>query len=79
MITPCAKGWIVKTAGNGVVERIKRRRIVDSLHRNSFDLVVCEDTEIDASNGGSNRPCKVCHVPMQLVELTEHARLLRAF
>lgn len=79
MITPCAKRWIVQTTGNGVVERIERRRIVDSLHGNSFDLLIGEDTEVDASDGGGNRPSEIRHVPMQLLEPTEHARLLQKF
>ena len=61
MVTPCTHSRIIETTGNGVVEGIQRRRIMDSLYRDSFDVFIIVDTKVNPRDGGGHGPCESGH------------------
>ena len=61
MVTPSTHSRVIETTGNGVVERIQRRRIMDSLYRDGLDVLIIVDTKLNPRNGGGHGPSESSH------------------
>lgn len=68
MIAPCAHSRVLETTRNWVVKRIQGRGIVNSFHRELFNLFVGVDGEVDPGNARGDWTSEIRHCVLQLRE-----------
>lgn len=68
MVTPCAHSRVIKTARNRVVKRVQSRSILNSFHRQLFDLLVGVNGKVYSGDIGGDWACEGRHCALWLLE-----------